>query len=356
MTDQLAEVVVGVDTHRDAHVAVVLSPVGVRLGQAAFPATGAGYAALLAWTGRFGRMRRAGVEGTGSYGAGLARFLHAAGIRVIEVDRPDRQTRRRRGKSDPLDAEAAARAVLAEQATGEPKTRTGPVEAIRVLRVQRTGAVKARTAALNQLHQLVVTGPTPLRARLEALTGSALAAACAQVRPGPDTSDPAQATKRALRRIGRRVRTLDAEIAEVDADLQPLVATVAPRTLQRIGAGTETVGQLLVTAGDNPDRLRNEAAFAMLTGTAPVPASSGRTDRHRLNRGGDRAANSALYHVAITRMAHDPATRAYVRRRTADGLTSKDILRCLKRLIARELYPLIRDDLAEWAPPPRHAA
>jgi transposase len=332
----------GVDTHADTHTAAVIDAAGRLLGHQQFPTTPAGYAALLAWLGAHGRIERVGVEGTGVYGAGLARHLAAAGIELAEVDRPDRKTRRFTGKSDPIDAEAAARAALAGRSTGTPKTRTGPVEAVRALRVARRSAIAARAEAQTQLKALVITAPEPLRARLRGLTTRPLVAACAALRPDPARlSDPAQATKTALRTLARRHLQLTTEIDDLDAQLEPLVARINPALTAATGVGTDVAGQLLVTAGDNPDRVRSEAAFAALCGVSPIPASSGRTHRHRLNRGGDRQANCALYRVVLCRMRWDPRTRAYVQRRTEEGLSKKDIIRCLKRYIARELYYLL---------------
>lgn len=359
MTDGTTQVVGGVDTHHDGHVAAVVNVFGVLLGQARFGATEAGYRQLLEWLAGHGPVLRVGVEGSGAYGAGLARFLAAAGVAVVEVDRPNRRTRRRRGKSDFVDAEAAARAALSGEASGTPKARTGPVEAIRVLQVARRGALKARTAAINQLHNLVLTAPEPLRAELEHLPTARLIERCRALRPGPELSCPTQATKTSLRRIARRVRDLTVEITDADADLDVLVAAVAPRSVAKFGANTHSVARLLVAIGDNPDRMRSEAAFAHLCGAAPIPASSGRTDRHRLNRAGDRQANAGLHTIALTRLAHDPRTRAYAERRAAENLKPKDILRCLKRLIAREMYHALCADLAEWTHPAtrsRHAA
>jgi transposase len=324
---------------------------GRLVGHAVFPADRGGYRRLLAWLGCHGEVVRVGVEGTGSYGAGLARFLTGAGIELVEVDRPDRQTRRRRGKSDPVDAEAAARAALARTATGIPKTRTGAVEAIRVLRVARRGAIKARTAALNTLVQTVVTAPDPLRQQLVGLRGAKLVHAAAALRPTGDLADPVQATKLALRRLAARCHQLNTEITAADADLHALVRATAPGLLDQFGVGTDVAGQLLVTAGDNPDRIHTDAAFAALCGASPVPVSSGRTDRHRLNRGGDRHANSALYTVTMVRMRHHPTTKDYVTRRRAQGLTTKEVMRCLKRHIARQLLPHIRQALTPQPAP-----
>jgi transposase len=254
---------------------------------------------------------------------------------VIEVDRPDRRTRRARGKSDPVDAEAAARAVLAGTATGIPKSRDGDVESVRALRVARRGAVRIRVA--NQLHALVISAPELLRENLRRLSTRDLVATTAALRPGSGL-DPTAATKHALKILARRHQDVDRDIAVLDELLQQLVPQICPQLLGLFGVGTDTAGALLVTAGDNPDRLHSDPAFANLCGVAPLPASSGKTtDRHRLNRGGDRQANAALYRIVLCRLRYDPATRAYAARRTAEGLTKPEIIRCLKRYVAREI-------------------
>jgi transposase len=334
----------GVDTHGRTHHAAVVDQIGRVLGDREFPATAAGYRQLLAWLRRHGRLVKVGVEGTGTYGAGLARHLSAAGVTLVEVDRPDRKTRRSKGKSDPIDAVAAARAALSGQASGTPKTRTGPVEAIRALRVARRGAVKARTAALNQLHGLITSAPEALRVDLAALSGPALVTACTQLSADGPMTDPIHATRAALAAIATRVQALTAEISQADQRLKPALVQTAPRVCALFGVGPDVAGQLLTTAGDNPDRLRSEAALAHLCGVAPIPASSGRTDRHRLNRGGDRAANTALHTITLCRMRHDPRTRAYLERRTTQGLTKKEIMRCLKRYIIREVHAALIAD------------
>jgi transposase len=336
-------VTVGVDTHRDTHVAAAVDQAGRIVGSALFPVSTRGYVALVTWAERLCPVAKVGIEGTGTYGAGLARFVRDYGLEVVEVDRPDRKTRRRRGKSDPIDAEVAARATLAGTAATTPKTRQGRVEMIRVLRVARRGALKARVLAGEQLHGLVTSAPEELAAPLRRLTTTRqLAGACVGLRPGP-LRDPVAATKHALRVIARRWQQLQAELDALDAELATLIGQVAPRLLSLPGVGVDTAGQLLVTAGDNPRRLRSEAAFAHLCGVAPIPASSGRTDRHRLSRGGDRRANSALWRIALVRMRCHAPTRAYVVRRTKQGLSKRDILRCLKqRYVARGVYgPLI---------------
>ena len=337
----------GVDTHKDTHVAAARDAVGRVLGTQAFPATSAGFAALWSWLCGFGPVTAVGVEGTGSYGAGLARFLATTGVRVVEVNRPDRATRRRRGKSDPLDAINAAAAVQSGDASATPKAGGGVVEAIRVLRTVRASAVKSRTSALNQLASLLVPAPGVVRQALVGLTGAARLAACAALPVEGRLSDPAHAVATALRRLAGRIDDLSREIRQADTELEALTSSAAPRARALLGVGPDTASQLLTTAGDNPDRLRCEAAFARLCGVAPIPASSGRTDRHRLHRGGDRHANAALYRVVIVRLRYCPRTRAYLARRTAQGLSKKDIIRCLKRYVAREIYTALRADLAQ---------
>jgi transposase len=331
----------GVDTHADSHVAAALDRLGGLLGVREFPATAAGYAGLLGWLGGFGPVALVGIEGTGSYGAGLARHLAAAGVRVVEVDRSDRQDRRRAGKSDPLDAVSAARAAQSGRARGEPKGRDGAVEAVRALMVAKRSARSERTQTINQARALVLTGPGDLRDRFARHTAAALAAGAAALRPRPgDTAG--YATRVALRELGRRARFLDAQIARLDELIVPLVTARAPGLLALHGIGPDTAALLLIAAGDHPGRLRSEAAWAHLCGAAPIPASSGKITRRRLNRGGDRQANHALWRIVITRMSSHPATRAYVARRTKEGLSKPEIIRCLKRYVAREVYHHLR--------------
>jgi transposase len=341
-----AVVTVGVDTHSDTHHAAVIDAVGRPLSDAGFPTTPAGYRQLLTWAHSHGAVTGFGVEGTGAYGAGLARYLRAAGQQVIEVDRPDRKTRRQRGKSDPIDAYAAAAAVLSGSATGTPKTRDGRVEAIRTLRLARRSAIKARTQAINQLKAVVLTGPAELRQSLAGLTTRQLLSTCRRMR-GTSTrlaelDDPVlAATKVTLRRLASRIAALNEEVEDLNVDLKPLVVAAAPQLMAVYGVGTEVAAQLLVTAGDNPERLRSESAFAQLCGTAPLPASSGRTTRHRLNRGGDRQANYALHIIALVRLSAHPPTQAYAARRRSQGLSNLEIIRCLKRYIAREIHHVL---------------
>jgi transposase len=323
------------------HVAAALDPVGGLLGVQEFPASAAGYAQLLDWLGGFGTVCLVGIEGTGSYGAGLARHVAGAGVRVVEVDRSDRQARRRAGKSDPLDAVSAARAAQSGRACGAPKGRDGAVEAIRALMVAKRSARADRTQTLNQARALLLTGPDDLRARFAKLPPAALVAEIALLRPRPGDA-AAYAIRVALRELGRRAEFLDGQMERLDELIIPLVTARARGLLTLHGVGPETAALLLVTAGDHPGRLRSGAAWAHLCGTAPIPASSGKRTRHRLNRGGDRQANHALWRIVITRMSSHQPTRAYVDRRTEEGLSKKEIIRCLKRYAAREVYHQLR--------------
>jgi transposase len=334
-------VILGVDTHLDFHVAVVVDHLGRPLGEVSVPTTVKGYERLLRWAQDFGPLRSAGVEGTSSYGAGLTRHLRASGISVVEVERPKRRHLRRNGKSDPIDAEAAARAVLAGEAVGEPKSADGRVEMIRVLRSARQSAVKARTQAANQLQGLRLTAPEELLNRLRNLSTKELVAVAARFRLGDDLRDVPSATKFALRSVARRYEALSEEIAELDAHLGRLVAQVAPELVSLAGIGTENAATLLIVAGDNPQRLRSEASFASLCGVSPIEASSGKVVRHRLNRGGNREANRALYMICLSRMRRDLRTQEYVARRTAEGKSKREIIRCLKRYLAREVYRVL---------------
>ena len=329
----------GVDTHRDTHTAAVIDPIGRLLGHRTFPATARGYRQLLSWMQSFGTLQRVGVEGTGAYGNGLLTYLGGQDVSVIEVDRPDRKTRRSAGKSDPIDAEAAARSAAAGVRAATPKTRTGAVEALRNLRVARRCAISHRADCIRRIKTLIVTAPEPLRDRLRHLSTRELIITCTGLRPDHNRIDqPNQATKAALRSLARQHNHLTEQITELDTLIQPLVEAINPRLLELNGVGADVAGQLLVTAGQNPDRIRSEAAFAMLCGVAPIPASSGQTHRYRLNRGGDRQANAAIHRIVICRLRWDPRTHTYLERRTTEGLSKKDIIRCLKRLIARELY------------------
>ena len=338
----------GVDTHLEVHVAAALDTIGGLLGVESFPTTTAGYRALTGWLASFGTIDRVGVDGTGSYGGGLARHLQAAGVTVIEVNRADRAARRQHGKSDPLDAVAAARAALSGRANGSPKGRDGEVEAIRTLMVTKRSARRDRTSTINQMRALVSTAPDDIRARFAGLTTLCLVTEAAAMRPRPGDV-VAHATRTALRELGRRALYLADQIDRLDELLLPLLTTRAPALLDVAGVGPDTAAILLIAAGDHPERLRSEAAWAHLCGAAPIPASSGKTIRRRLNPAGDRRANHALWRIVLSRMSFEPRTRAYVARRLLEGKTKPEIMRCLKRYVAREVYPTLRAAIATTA-------
>jgi transposase len=347
MADEHLGVIGGVDCHLDTHHAVALDTHGRKLGDCEFRVSQAGYSTLLQWLQQFGLIVAVGVESTASYGAGLTRFLTTAGVNVVEVNQPHRHLRYRRGKSDAIDAEAAARKVLSGEATAVPKDTTGIVESIRQLRLVRASAVKARSAALTQLGELIATAPSEVREALTRKTLRGQASICSRLRPSLDRlSEPIQAAKLARRTLGQRIITLDNEIAALDKHLDKLVASAAPRTTALLGISTGHAAQLLITAGQNIERLRSEAAFAHLCGAAPVPASSGKTTRHRLNWGGDRQANAALHLIAVVRLRYCERTRAYAARRTLEGRSKREILRCLKRYVARQVFHSLQADLA----------
>ncbi len=332
-------VVGGVDTHADFHVAAAVDSNGGLLGIESFSADSAGYEMLLGWLVGFGVVTLVGVEGTGSWGVGLARFLHDQDIDTVEVDRPNRQARRKVGKSDPTDAVAAARAALSGAAAVTPKTRNGPVEQMRVLLVARRSARRQRIQTLNQLRHLVFTAPEPIRVRFKDRYKRGLVTEAAKMRPRPGSDPVTYTTNVVIRNLARRIQGLNAEMASIDDLLTELVAETAPSLIALYGAGADTAASLLVTAGDNPDRLGSERSWANLCGVAPLPAGSGKTSgRYRLNRGGDRNANSALYRIVLTRMSSDQETRRYVARRRDEGLSTPEIMRCLKRYVARQVF------------------
>lgn len=342
------KVILGVDTHLDIHVGAVIDEIGHLLGTLATPTDAKGYQQLLSWARSFGNLEHAGVEGTGTYGAGLAWLLSEQGITVWEINRPDRSKRRLRGKSDPTDAESAARAVLSGSANAIPKSHSGAAEALRTVSVARRSAVKARTQAINQLRSLLVSAPDAIRYKLWRTKPEQCVAHCARLRTLGDTP-LLQTLASTLRLLAKRWMNLTAELRELDATLERLTKHAARRLREQFGVGPQSAATLLAVAGDNPERLRSEAALAALCGASPLQASSGKTVRHRLNRGGDRSANNALWTIAMVRMRSEPRTQAYVARRTAEGMSNKEIHRCLKRYIVRELYPLILADLRDAA-------
>jgi transposase len=344
MTSTAAAVIGGVDTHADVHVAAACDQLGAVLGTQAFPTTVAGYRQLLRWLRGFGDLSVVGIEGTGSYGVGLTRFLLEAGVELREVLRPNRQVRRRNGKTDVVDAIAAARAVLSGEASGRPKSHDGGVEALRALKIVHRSANKSRTQALNQMRDLITTAPEQLRTELRGLRRRQRLTVCAGFRPG-DHDDLLAITKLTLRTLARRIAELDEELAMLNARRRRITHAVAPRLVAAHGIGPDTATGLLLAAGDNPDRLGNERSWAALLAAHPIEASSGKTTRHRLNRGGDRHGNSALWRIVVVRMASDPRTKAYVERRTKEGLSTTEIIRCLKRYVARETFDLLPREL-----------
>ena len=346
-------VVIGADTHLDTIHLAVITDAGKPLADSEFPTSPAGYGEALRWARSFGIIVIAGVEGTSSYGAGLTRVLQAAGVEVAEVSRPDRAARRRQGKSDPLDAYSAGRAALAGHGLAVPKdANTG---ALRALLTARRSAVKAHTAATNQIHALLVTAPAELRERYRRHTATALVKALARCRPAAHSDPTTMAVLTAAKALAQRAELLEHQKQDLSAHLDVLVRQLNPALRAAYGVGADTAAQLLVTAGANPHRLPNEASFAALCGAAPVPASSGKITRHRLSRGGDRAANNALYRIALVRMSAHPQTRDYVQRQDTNGRTKKEILRLLKRAIAREVFRLLTrpgpiDDYSDLRP------
>ncbi len=335
----------GIDTHADTHHAAIITDTGILLGHRQFCATADGYDELTAWIHQHGDPISVGIEGTSSYGAGISRHLRRRHIAVVEVPRPNRKLRRNNGKSDPIDAEAAARAVLARHQLCEPKHGDGPIEAIRAVRVARSSAVKAATASMNTIRSMLVTAPDALRAQLRGKSTAALLDACIAL--DADTTalaDPTNATILALRSLARRTRELRREADELKHFLAKLIDEVAPKTSGVFGLGPDTASALLITVGDNPDRLRTESSFAHLCGVAPIPASSGKTTRHRLHRGGDRRANQALHTAIIVRLRYSEKARTYADRRTSDGKTMPEIIRCQKRYLAREVFTAIKQD------------
>jgi transposase len=335
-------IVGGVDTHKDLHVAAVVDERDGVMGTRCFATTRQGYRQMLAWMGSFGDIQRIGIESTGSYGAGLLRFVQKAGIEVLEVTTPDRQDRRRRGKNDDLDAQNAAHAAFAGKRTVTPRSRDGMVESLRVLTACRKTAVAARRIALQMIQNTIVCAPDGLRDVLRTMTRMQLVRTLAAWRPDLTAYRDVEAAYRiSLKSLARRYLELHDEIADLDAMIGAIVDELAPNLVARNSIGHIGAAQLLLTAGDNPERLRSEASFAALCGVSPVPASSGKTIRHRLNRGGDRHANSALHIIAIGRLRTDPTTKAYVAKRIAEGHSKLDAIRALKRYIAREVFNLI---------------
>ena len=338
ITSPVTGVFGGVDTHRRTHTAVALDTAGSRLGAATFPATGAGYRGLYAFLAGFGPIEKVGVEGTSSYGAGLTDYLIARAVDVREVNVTDNAGRRRAGKSDPIDALAAARAVCSGKATARPKGCDGPVAALRALHLARRSAVEAHTDTIRQIKAMITTAPESVRAPLRELDARHLLTTLQNPGAGTRPDQAADATRLALAVLAERARFLEAQTAVLDEHINTLLPQINPALLAVKGVGPDTAARLLITAGQHPERIHSEAAFAKLCGTAPLEASSGETTRHRLNHGGDRQANAALWLIVRCRMSYDQRTKTYVEQRTRQGKTKKEIMRCLKRYIAREIY------------------
>lgn len=341
----MIQIVGGVDTHTDVHVAAAVTTQGSVLEVASFPTTRAGHVKMLGWLNSFGNPAAVGVEGTGSYGKGLTNYLTDHDVHVIEVGRVNRQSRRRHGKTDAKDAVAAARAVLSGEATAVPRDTVGPVESLRVLRIARKSAVRNRAAVINQIKSIIVTAPESIRVQLRDLTTVRIVATTARYRPDPkQLTDPTHATKHALKSLANQYLALTEEINQGTKALETVVGELAPTELTtKTGIGTVIAADLMITYGSNPDRIRSRESFGALCGVSPVDASSGRQERHRLNRGGDRQANAALYRIVLTRLRHDPATIEYMNRRTSEGKTRKDVIRCLKYYVAREIHDILKN-------------
>ncbi len=327
-------VAIGVDTHKDAHTAVACDRLGRQLDSLQVTACLAGYRALLAWAKELGRPAFS-IEGSGSYGAGLARFVVAAGVPVFECERPQRRDPRR-GKSDLIDAALAARKLVAEDGLSQLRG-DGVRDDLRLLLLERRSAANARAAALNQLHAVLLTAPERLRRRLRHHSGAALGRACARLQPRDESQHAA-----VLARLGRRVLSLRRELATIDSELAERIRTLVPELLDECGVGALCAAQLVVSSG-NPTRMRSEAAFAALAGTSPVDASSGKQQRHRLNRGGDRQLNRALHVIALSRVRHHPPTASYYQRLLDAGKTPREARRCVKRALARHFYRRLQE-------------
>ena len=342
-------IIVGVDTHKHVHVAVAITQVGARVASCEVAANRDGYEALLHWARALGAVHAVAIEGTGSYGAGLASFLRRNALRVVEVSHCDRRRRRTAGKSDTVDAESAARSALAGTATAIPKSADGAAEMVRQIKIARDTAVTAKSAAIIALKTILVNAPSELREVLDPLSDRTLLVRCTRLIPGA-MADVTAAVKHAIRALATRWRVLAEEIDAHDAALDLLTAVAVPTLRAAFGIGPNAAAEMLIVAGDNPSRIRSEAAFAKLVGVCPIPASSGMNTRYRLFRGGHRQANAALYRIVIVRIQWHQPTQDYLARRTRDGLSKKDIIRCRKRYVAREVFAALRRDHAAQLP------
>lgn len=337
-------IVAGADTHADTvHVAAVTTT-GTAVGDKGFPTTRAGYTAAIRFLDSLGQVERIGVEGTASYGAGFTRAVIAAGIEVVEVTRAVKSTRRLKGKSDPLDAYSAARTALAGEGLATPKD--DATSGLRALHIARRSAIKHRTAVINQIKAMLVSAPDSVREKYRGLTVLRMIEAIARCRPDAQADPWAQSVLIAAKMLAQRAQFLESQAEILQTQIDALVTAANPGLRAAYGVGTDTAAQLLITAGANPHRLHSEAAFAALCGAAPVPASSGKTNRHRLSRGGDRSANNALFRIALVRMSSHQPTKDYAQRQLLNGHSKKEILRKLKRAIAREMFKLLTRQIA----------
>ena len=340
---EIGSVVVGVDTHKEIHVAAVVDHDGNLLDESTFPATRQGYRMLERWASSYGKICRVGIECSGSYGSGLMRHLLKSGIEVLEVTYPDKSVRHKRGKDDFIDAEMAAEAAFTGNRTVTPKSRDGMVEALRMLHKTRQTAVKSRRVALQMINDQIVSAPEELRDQLRGMTRMRLIRHLVATRPDKtDFRTPDGAARISLKHLAMRYVELDDEVSELDDAIAAILADLAPKLVALPCVGPQTASQLMITVGDNPERIKSEASFAMLCGVAPIPVSTGMKTRHRLNRGGDRAANSAIHIIAVGRLRTDERTRAFVDRKMSEGHTKTEAIRCLKRYISREVYYVIK--------------
>jgi transposase len=335
-------VVIGVDTHKHVHVAAVMDTIGGILATLTIPTDTGGFQQLAHWAASSGTVLAFGVEGTGSCGATLASFLRRAGHKVAFAGRPDRRLRRMNGKPDTLDAGNAARAVLAGFATATPKTADGEAEMIRQLKIAHDQAVEQRASAMVTMKAMLVHAPDALRRESTGKTQITLARHLAALRPRR-LEEPGDALRHTLRTLAKRWQYLDAEAKDLTKMIGDLVHRAAPQLLEPFGIGVDTAAEILVVTGDNPERIKPEAALAKLAGIAPVPTGSGMTGgRHRINHGGHRQLNAAIYRTVIVRMRFHQPTIDYVARRTTEGKTKREIIHCLKRYVIREVCHLLR--------------
>jgi hypothetical protein len=334
-------IAVGVDTHKANHFAVALDGLGQLLGELAIKACAAGYEELERWAHSVaveGSQVVFGVEGAGSWGTGLCQHLQAAGFQVFEVERP-RRNDRRRGKSDRIDALSAARRVLVGEGTSTPRG-GGLLTALRALLVAQRSAVVERTKLLNELQALHALAPVALRERIGEGTGRQLERRVTRMRPRKDAEPVQRTVLSVMRDLAARSRALAVDLTRYERELEGLVQTLDPTLLQEPGVGPISAAKLLVC---DPARFKSESAFARCNGTAPIPASSGKTVRHRLNRGGDRQVNRAIHTIALSRSLHDQQTRAYLDRRISEGKTKREAMRALKRHLSRQLFQRLRE-------------